>query len=301
MTEIPYRPWVMCHQLLSLQLQHISTTMCTTREQPQDVSESFRDTQVRRVWVEHFCKAAVSKHSSTDLIFFYQVKMQNISGFTHVVFHFYMIVNWGFFFTSEQKANLLDITAGQALGHLIYSLIACLQKSLGMHVCVRPPTFNWLLDFSVLPLDLVHHFVLLLLLLPLSVFDLLLLLPLLSVSLLRLVLVGVLCGSREREESFRSGQQTAGALRFTHFTSIYSRALLTELLPSSSPWPSPSTFPFIVSVFLLQSVLAFPSLAATNSSLRRNLPLVLSRMFLRQCNDLPVPFKTAAVALQLPS
>lgn len=199
------------------------------------------------------------------------------------------------FFASEQKANLLDITAGQALGHFIYSLIACLHKSLGMHVCVRPPTFNWLLDFSVLPLDLVHHFVLLLLLLPLSVFDLLLLLPLLSVSLLRLVLVGVLCGSREREG------KVSGALRFTHFTSIYSRALLTELLPTSSPWPSPSTFPFIVSVFLLRSVLAFPSPAATNSSLRRDLPLVLSRMFLRQRNDLPVPFKTAAVALQLPS
>lgn len=59
-----------------------------------------------------------------------------------------------------------------------------------------PPTFNRLLDCSVLPLDLVDHFVLLLLLFSLSVFDLLLL-PLLSVSLFCLVLVGVLCGSRE--------------------------------------------------------------------------------------------------------
>lgn len=57
-------------------------------------------------------------------------------------------------------------------------------------MCDFPPTFNGLLDFSVFPLDLIHHFVLLLLLLP--VFDLLLLPPLVSLPLLRLVLGEVL-------------------------------------------------------------------------------------------------------------
>ena len=70
-----------------------------------------------------------------------------------------------------------------------------------MYECVFPPTFNWRLDVAVLSLNLIHHFVLLFLLFPLSVFDLLLF-PLLSVSLFCLVLVGVLCGSRE--EGFKS-------------------------------------------------------------------------------------------------
>lgn len=68
-----------------------------------------------------------------------------------------------------------------------------------MYECVFPPTFNWRLDVAVLSLNLIHHFVLLFLLFPLSVFDLLLL-PLLS--LFCLVLVGVLYGSRE--EGFKS-------------------------------------------------------------------------------------------------
>ena len=54
-----------------------------------------------------------------------------------------------------------------------------------------PPTFNRLLDLSVFPLDLVHRFVLLLLLFFLSFLNLLLL------PLLCLVLAGVLCGNRE--------------------------------------------------------------------------------------------------------
>lgn len=72
------------------------------------------------------------------------------------------------------------------------SIDICLQ-SLGSDVqCDFPPTFNGLLDFSVFPLDLIHHFVLLLLLLFLPVFDLLLLPPLVSLPLLRLVLGEVL-------------------------------------------------------------------------------------------------------------
>lgn len=70
--------------------------------------------------------------------------------------------------------------------------------------CVFPPTFNRRLDFSVLPLDLVHRFVLLLLLLP--VFELLL--SLLSVSLFSLVLVGVLCTGR-REYIFQVSEAAA--------------------------------------------------------------------------------------------
>lgn len=56
---------------------------------------------------------------------------------------------------------------------------------------VFPPTFNGRLDFSVLPLNVIHHFVLLLL----SLLELLLL-PLLSVSLFCFFLAGVLCGSK---------------------------------------------------------------------------------------------------------
>ena len=92
------------------------------------------------------------------------------------------------------------------------------DKALYMLVhCVLPPTFNRLLDFSVLPLDLIHHFVFLLLLFPLSVFDLLLLL---SVSLLRLVLGGVLCGTGEKERF----QVNDGRVH-----KIYSRSLHLDL------------------------------------------------------------------------
>lgn len=59
--------------------------------------------------------------------------------------------------------------------------------------CMFPPTFNGLLDFSVLPFNVVHHFVLLFLLLPV----LELLLPVVSVSLFCLFLAGVFCGRRE--------------------------------------------------------------------------------------------------------
>lgn len=60
--------------------------------------------------------------------------------------------------------------------------------------CVFPPTFDGLLDFSVLPLNVIQRFVLLFLLLSLLE---LLLLPLPSVSLLCFFLARVLCGSRE--------------------------------------------------------------------------------------------------------
>lgn len=84
-----------------------------------------------------------------------------------------------------------------------------------------PPTFNRLLDFTVLPLDLVHRLVLLLLLLPLPLFELLLL-PLLSVSLLPLVLVGVLC-EREEERILHQDKQIDGH--------IYSHTPFTRQFP----------------------------------------------------------------------
>lgn len=77
-------------------------------------------------------------------------------------------------------------------------------------VCLFPPTFNRLLDFSVLPFNVVHGFVLLFLLLSLLE---LLLLPLLSVALLCLLLAGVLCGSREGRFQASRGPSHAALTR----------------------------------------------------------------------------------------
>lgn len=102
-----------------------------------------------------------------------------------------------------------------------------------------PPTFNRRLDFPVLPLDLVHRLVLLLLLLPLSLFEpLLLLLPLLP---LVLVLAGLLCGEDERR---RNGVCQLGS----HVCRAVCRAIHLEPQPPLSPFSSScgiATFSFV--------------------------------------------------------
>lgn len=163
-----------------------------------------------------------------------------------------------------------------------------------------PPTFNGLLDFSVLPLDLVYHFVLLLLLFPLSVFDLLLL-PLLSLPLLRLV--GVLCRRRRRGGlQVSMVEEHISILTPRQIYSLHTHATLQFSLsnPSTKLFAKCFTLAITLSLILLacllQNVWLFPSSAATNSSLRSYLSC-----FPLHCNDLPIPFKTAAVTLQLHS
>lgn len=76
----------------------------------------------------------------------------------------------------------------------VFALMSVIANFRVILSSVFPPTFNGLLDFPVLPFNVIHHFVLLFLLLSLLE---LLLLPLLSVSLFCFFLARVLCGSRE--------------------------------------------------------------------------------------------------------
>lgn len=95
-----------------------------------------------------------------------------------------------------------------------------------------PPTFNRRLDFPVLPLDLVHCLVLLLLLLPLSLFELLLLLlPLLPLVLL---LAGLLCRSRVRggETAFVNFANTFVQVSAGQITLSPRRLYLVSFLPA---------------------------------------------------------------------
>jgi len=94
---------------------------------------------------------------------------------------------------------LAYISWAEGSSELTEVLRSYIEHVVCIDACVFPPTFNGLLDFSVLPLDLVYRFVLLLPLVFLSVLDLCLL-PLLA-PLFRLV--GVLCGSREEGFSSR--------------------------------------------------------------------------------------------------
>lgn len=94
------------------------------------------------------------------------------------------------------------------------------RKNFGLilsSVCLFPPTFDGLLDFSVLPFNVVHGLVLLFLLLSLLE---LLLLPLLSVSLLCLVLAGVLCGGREGRFQASRGPSRAALTQSVNMLSV---------------------------------------------------------------------------------